>query len=93
MRKTLFLQKKIKLLNVEFATYTVYAQTKDIFTLFDVDFSVKLNARQKLVGMVNNTRLATPNKHVKILFKSTFLITSGNITLFRRIFLEILNNL
>jgi hypothetical protein len=73
---------------------TVPDQTLDTIALSSVDFSKILNAIEKNVGVIINTRQATANKQVLMFFKLTFEVDSlGDAVLSRGIFLEILNNL
>jgi hypothetical protein len=93
VRKTLFIQKNIKLLNVEFMVNTVDDQRKDSLSLFVVDFTANPNKTYKLAGMDSNTRQATASKQEEMFFKFVVVLFPGDTALIRRVFLEIVNNL
>ena len=75
MRKTLFFQKKIKLFNVQFMVTHVYDQIYDNLIVF-ADFSARLNAMLKFVGMYNNIKQATTHKAIEIFCKFTVVLFS-----------------
>ena len=92
MRKILFFQKKIKLLNVQFMVHSVSAQTPDNLKLVSYLFSETISKTiYTLVEIDNITRQATASKHVEILFRFMVLLFSGDF--FRLTSLEILNSL
>ena len=94
MRKTLFLQKKIKLLNVQFMVNIVVAQTADNLALEASLFSVLILKTMYSPVIMHNTRRApTTNKQVEILFKFIVVLFSGDAAFLRRTFLEMMNNL
>ena len=94
VRKTLFFQKKIKLLNVQFIVKNVAVQMTDNLafeaSLFS-EFMLKIIYIQ--FGINNTTRQATTNKQVEILFKFILVLFSGDVDILRRTSLEILNSL
>ncbi len=64
-RRTLFFQKKIKLLNVEFMLTIVSAQREDNLALVVVAFPTILNTTERPVGMDNTTKQAAASKQVE----------------------------
>ena len=94
VRKTLFLQKKIKLLNVQFMVKIVIAQMRDNLALEPCLFSVLiLKTMYTLNGMDNTRRQAATNKQVEILFKFSVVPFSDDVAFLQRTSLEILNSL
>ena len=93
VRKTLFFQKKIKLLNVPFIVNIVVAQMRDNLALEPCLFLTSiLKTVYTLIGMDNTTRQATTNEQVEIVFKFIVVLFSGDVAFPRRTFLEILNS-
>ena len=94
VRKILFFQKKIKLLNVPFIVNIVVAQMRDNLALEPCLFvTMILKTVYTLAGMDNTTRQATTNEQVEILFKFIVVLFSGDVAFLRRTSLEILNSL
>ena len=91
-RKSLFFQKKIRLLNEQLIAYAVVVHTPVTVALFDFVPSNKPTTMEKLIGTEKNTRQATASKQVLMFFK-LILLFSGDTAFCWRIFLEIMNNL
>jgi hypothetical protein len=96
VRKILFFQKKIKQLNVEFIEIIVPLQNAAICPLSNTDasyFEVVLIPMKTNPGMDSTTRQVTASKQLDIFFKENVFFISGDIPLFLRLFLAIVNNL
>ena len=94
MRKTLFFQKKIKLLNVQLVFQMVVGQIKDNLTFEDCLFSdINLKTKYALAEEDDTKTKATTSKQLEMFFKFIVVLFSGNAAFLRRTSLEILNSL
>ena len=79
MRKTLFFQKKIRLLNAQFTANIVVTQMRDNLALESCLFALlTLKAMYTIVGTDNTRSVKTTKKQEEILFKRLSVLFSGD---------------